>query len=91
MPIDVKIPENPSPITSAMPLTGSSPSAPVDFTSGIPPMIPKAKATTMIERKGWIFHLEIMTIIRATARMKTSRNGIPVIGSPLCGRGFQPD
>jgi len=45
----------------------------------------------MIERKGWIFHLEIMTIIRAMARMKTSKNGIPVIGSPLRGRGFQPD
>jgi len=45
----------------------------------------------MIERKGWIFHLEIMTIIRAMARMKTSKNGIPVIGSPLCGTGFQPE
>ena len=51
IPILVNVPENPAPITLAMPCV-TLPSSAVTFTSGIPAISPRIRDTVIIERNG---------------------------------------
>ena len=70
MPMLVKVPEKPCPITVAMPAAASLPSGPFWSTSGTPATTPNTSDTARIARKGWIFQREIATIMTMTATTK---------------------
>ena len=71
MPMEVNVPLKPAPITSAI------------CVRSIPATMARIRETPMMERKGWIFHLEIATIMRMIAMTNAITSGIPVMRGHL--------
>jgi hypothetical protein len=78
IPMDVKVPEKPCPMTVAMPDL-VEPSSSLVSTMGMPAIRPSRRDIHMMETKGWILNFDIMTIITMIASIKTMINGNPVI------------
>ena len=67
IPMEVKVPEKPAPMI---------PGISVSFR---PAMIARMRETPMMERKGWIFHFAMATIMTMMAITNAMRRGIPVM------------
>ena len=81
IPMEVKVPEKPCPITVAIPAL-VVPSSSLMSAIGIPAIRPRTSEINMIEMNGWILNLEIRTIIQTIARMNTIISGNPVMFLP---------
>ena len=82
MPMLVKVPEKPAPITVAMPCV-VVPSALVVSTSGMPAIRPNASDTSMMEMNGWTLNFEMSRIITTMAMTNAMMSAMPSIAAPL--------
>jgi hypothetical protein len=77
--MEEKVPEKPAPMTPAMPVVVTLPSASLTSVRGIPATSARTREMAIIARKGCTLNLEIATIIRTTASTNAIIRGKPVI------------
>lgn len=81
MPILLKVPEKPAPMTVGMPEM-VVPSTFFTSVIGIPAISANTTDTAMMARNGWTLNLEMATIMTTIVRTKAMISGIPVITIP---------